>query len=106
MKLPRKSLLWSTCIIAAWLAFCSITGIVASDSALHPIRSALTPDDEKRAVAIAESHSALLQQVDITANDGAILRAWNIRPASGNGDAVILLHGMANNRAGMLGQAD
>jgi dipeptidyl aminopeptidase/acylaminoacyl peptidase len=106
MKLPRKSLLWSACIIAAWLAFCSITGIVASDSALHPIRSALTPDDEKRAVAIAESHSALLQQVDITANDGAILRAWNIRPASGNGDAVILLHGMANNRAGMLGQAD
>jgi uncharacterized protein len=106
MKLPRNSLLWSAGIVAVWLALCAIAGIVAAESALHPMRSALTPDDEKRAASVADSHSALLERVDITASDGAILRAWIIRPASGNGDAVILLHGMASNRAGMLGLAD
>lgn len=106
MKLLRKSLLWSAGIVVAWLALCAIAGIVAADSALHPMRSAVTEDDEKEAAALAEGHGARLQQVDITASDGAILRAWTILPASGNGDAVILLHGMADNRAGMLGQAD
>jgi hypothetical protein len=106
MKSPRKSLLWSAGIVAVWLVLCAIAGIVAADSALHPMRSVLTPDDEKQAAAIAENHGALLQQVDITASDGAKLRAWTIRPASRNGDMVILLHGMADNRAGMLGQAE
>lgn len=106
MKLSRRGLLWTAGIVVAWLAFCAIAGIVAADSALHPMRSALTQDDEVQAAEVAESHGAILRQVEITASDGAILRAWAMRPASGNGDAVILLHGMASNRAGMLGPAD
>jgi uncharacterized protein len=106
MRLQRKCLLLFACIVAVWLAFCAVAGIISADWALHPMRSALTQDDEEQAAAIAESRGAILQQVEITASDGAILRAWAIRPASGNGDAVILLHGMASNRSGMLGPAD
>lgn len=106
MKRLRKCLLSFMCIVALWLAVCAIAGILSADWALHPMRSTLTHDDGQRAAAVAESHSAILQQIEITATDGAILRAWSIRPASGNGDSVILLHGMADNRAGMLGPAD
>jgi dipeptidyl aminopeptidase/acylaminoacyl peptidase len=63
------------------------------------------PADEAQATAMAEADRATLQQVAITANDGVVLSAWYIRPAPGNGDAVILLHGQADNRAGMLGPA-
>lgn len=106
MRLLRRCLLLPACILAAWLVACAIAGMVSAEWALHPMRSALTLDDEEQAASVAESHGAVLQQVEIAASDGAILRAWNIRPASGNADAVILLHGMANNRAGMLGPAD
>lgn len=106
MSLLRKSFLWTAGVVAFWLVLCAIAGIFAVERALDPIRSTLTQADEAQAAAVAESHDATLRQVEITASDGAILRAWTIRPPSGNGDAVILLHGMANNRAGMLGPAD
>jgi len=34
------------------------------------------------------------------------LRGWTLRPVTGNGDAVILLHGQSDNWRGMLGYAD
>ena len=46
-----------------------------------------------------------LEDVSLTARDGSMLRAWLIRPRSGNGNAVILLHGLADNRVGMTGYA-
>ncbi len=39
------------------------------------------------------------------AADGAVLKGWYVQPANGNGSAVILLHGMADNRQGMTGFA-
>lgn len=106
MRMLRKCLLLFACIVAVWLAVGAIAGILSAEWALHPMRSTLTQDDEEQAAAVAKSHGAILLPVETTASDGAILRAWTIRPASGNGDAVILLHGVANNRAGMLGPAD
>jgi fermentation-respiration switch protein FrsA (DUF1100 family) len=50
-------------------------------------------------------HTAL-SEVEIPAGDGVTLKAGNIRPALGNGDAVILFHGQSDNRAGMLGNAE
>jgi hypothetical protein len=103
---PLKKALWSSvAIVAVWLAGCTVAAIHSADWALHPERRALMPADEAQATAMADADHATLQQVAITANDGAALRAWYIRPAPGNGDAVILLHGQADNRAGMLGPA-
>ena len=80
--------------------------MVAAEWALHPWRRALGPEAEERAQAIAERNHAVLSEVSITAADGISLRGWSIRPVAGNGDAVILLHGHADNRKGMLGYAD
>ena len=61
---------------------------------------------EAKAEAMAKRYDAAIAEVAITAEDGAVLRAWLFRVPHGNGDAVILLHGHTDNRAGMLGNAD
>jgi dipeptidyl aminopeptidase/acylaminoacyl peptidase len=59
----------------------------------------------QRAADLAAENHSQFADVSITAADGSVLRAWSIVPATRNGDAVILLHGQADNRAGMLGPA-
>jgi hypothetical protein len=83
-----------------------VVGVVATEWALHPWRRVLTPEAEEIAQDVAARNHAVLTDVAVTASDGATLRAWSIRPLQRNGDAVILLHGVADNRAAMLGPAD
>ena len=93
-------------MIAAWLLVCMLVGIVAVEGALHPGRRPLQSTDEVLARSIAARNHAEITDTALSAADGVTLRAWSIRPGSSNGDAVILLHGQADNRAGMLGIAD
>jgi pimeloyl-ACP methyl ester carboxylesterase len=89
-----------------WLISCMVIGVVVTEWALHPWQRVLTPEAEAQAQTIAARNHAVLTEVAVTASDGAILRGWSIRPLHGNGDAVILLHGVADNRMGMIGYAD
>lgn len=75
------------------------------EGALHPKRVTVNGDQEQRARNVAERTGSRLFHVATVAKDGARLSAWSIRPSVGNGDAVILLHGQGDNRAGMLGPA-
>jgi dipeptidyl aminopeptidase/acylaminoacyl peptidase len=43
------------------------------------------------------------RDAEVTAADGVVLRGWFMRPEESNGDAVILLHGVSDNRMGMYG---
>lgn len=70
--------------------------------ATHPGRR-LISDAEKQEVIAAAGEGAELSDVSMPASDGAILRAWEIRPAQSNGDAIILLHGVGDNRLGVSG---
>jgi hypothetical protein len=106
MKLARSSLRWSLALVAIWFICCSAIGIVATEWALHPGRRLLMPNSEAQARAIAVRNHAKLTEVSVLADDGVMLHAWSIRPVNGNGDAVILLHGHTDNRAGMLGNAE
>jgi uncharacterized protein len=106
MKLMRRFLRWSAVVVGVWLFFCMAIGVVATEWALHPWRRELGPKEEALAQAVAARNHAVLAEVAVTASDGAILRGWSIRPLHGNGDAVILLHGVADNRMGMIGYAD
>ena len=49
---------------------------------------------------------APLQDVSVIASDGSHLQGWVARPRNANGDAVILLHGVGDNRQGMMGYAE
>ena len=90
------------------LAFLYITGTILGGAglawiALHPYRHAIFPSEERIARADALAHHVEFRDVEIMAEDGAVLQAWFMRPQVANGDAVILLHGVSDNRMGTYG---
>jgi hypothetical protein len=105
MRIRRITGWLAASVASIYLLLCILAGIVATEAALHPGRNPLTAATRERAVELAAENHAQLTEVSITAADGATLRAWSIVPLSRNGDAVLLLHGQADNRAGMLGPA-
>jgi uncharacterized protein len=104
MPLSRRAR-YGLLILILYLTLSVIGGINLADATLHPARRPLT---EQEIAAVRDSAHALnadLADVTITTPDHATLRAWMIRPHSPNGDAVLLLHGLADNRIGMTGYA-
>jgi len=106
MRGVRGFIRWGILLVAVWLVFSAALGIALMEGALHTPRKVLTAEDESRAQAIAERDHASLTNVMVAAADGVMLRGWSLIPRNGNGDAVILLHGQGDNRAGLLENAD
>jgi alpha-beta hydrolase superfamily lysophospholipase len=72
---------------------------------LHPVRRPLTPDLIQQAdIALSQNH-AHREEFDVRASDGSILRGWKVRSAKPSGDWVLLFHGVADNRMGVLEHA-
>ncbi len=92
--------------LIGFLALCGVAGVFLTETTLHPARNPHSSRAEIRASEMARAHDSQLTNVAIVAQDGATLRAWNIRQSHGNGNAVILLHGLANDRSGMTGYAE
>jgi predicted alpha/beta-fold hydrolase len=70
---------------------------------MHPPRHPITPAEERNVGAAAKEQSVEFRDVEATTPDGVVLRAWFMRPHETNGNAVILLHGVSDNRMGMYG---
>jgi uncharacterized protein len=83
---------------------CAISAIFLAEGALHPARLSLVYRDQIRE-RVAKHYGTELQEVSITAHDGAVLRAWYIEPPNANGSTVILLHGLGDTRQGVAGFA-
>jgi pimeloyl-ACP methyl ester carboxylesterase len=97
----RRPLLFLT----LYLAFCLLAGIFVADGTMHPARRPLTQEDESTMRDAAHNLDFAFEDVTITTPDAITLRAWTIHPHASNGNAVILLHGLADNRIGMTGYA-
>jgi uncharacterized protein len=104
MRLSRTSR-YLLLFLTLYLAFSAVAGIFVADGTLHPARRPLTQADESTMRDIAHQLNSDLADASITTPDAITLRAWTIHPHSSNGDAVILLHGLADNRVGMTGYA-
>jgi hypothetical protein len=91
--------------LVLYLPFCAIGGIYLADGTLHPGRRPLTEEQGIAMRDIARSLDAQLADASIMTPDGSILRAWLLHPSRANGDAVLLLHGLGDNRIGMTGYA-
>ena len=88
-----------------YFAFCTVAGTYLADATLRPPRRTLT---EEETAAFRQSVSVLhgqLRDVAITSADGVALRAWLVTPTQPNDEAVLLLHGLGDNRLGMTGYA-
>jgi alpha-beta hydrolase superfamily lysophospholipase len=84
----------------------AIAGWVGAPGFLHPIRRELTPDLIREADAsLAQTHSAR-QDFDVRAPDRVLLHGWKVIPPNPNGSWVILFHGVADNRVGVIGQSE
>jgi dipeptidyl aminopeptidase/acylaminoacyl peptidase len=90
--------------VVCYAVFCAILAILLGELAFRPQRVRVT--ERQSAEGTAARFGAALRDVSITASDGAHLQGWFARPANANGDAVILLHGVGDNRQGMMGFAE
>ncbi len=81
-------------------------GWLAGPAFLHPLRHELTPDLIREADSSFAVIGATREDFDVRAPDGALLRGWRVRPRNPNGNWVLLFHGVADNRVGVIGQSE
>lgn len=84
----------------------AVAGWLVAPGFLTPIRRELAPDLIREADAsFAVTHS-FRQDFDVRVPDGVLLRGWKVTPPNPNGSWVLLFHGVADNRVGVLGQSE
>ena len=98
----RKVLLAS---LLAYLVLSILAGIAIADVSLKLHRLPLRHQQAIAAAARAD-FGAELQDVTITAVDGVALKGWFVHPRDYNGNVVILLHGITDNREGVAGYGE
>jgi uncharacterized protein len=79
-----------------------VIGWLVAPSFLHPLRRPLTPDLVQQADVSFAQIGALREPLDVRAPDGVLVHGWKVRPARPNGTWVLLFHGVADNRMGVL----
>jgi dipeptidyl aminopeptidase/acylaminoacyl peptidase len=87
--------------LATYVTLSLVAAILMAELTLHPMR--LSRRNLSRIAALYAPFGAELQPVVIQAADGADLHAWYSVPEHQNGLAVILLHGIGDNRGGVAG---
>lgn len=86
--------------------FCVIAGVLVAEMTLHPQRRPLDAPAIDQAQQVAHRTRSNLRDVSVQTEDNLLLKAWLIEPRSNNGSAALLLHGLSDNRIGMLGYAE
>jgi len=85
-----------------YLFFSVAGGITLAELQLHPWRRLIPQSEQAAASALASArYGTKLENVEITARDGIILKAWYARARVTNGRDVLMLHGVADNREGV-----
>jgi len=103
---PRRLLRLGVFFFLGYLTLSFVAAVFMAEGTLHPGRRFLSAKDKMQAQGMAHSHESELTNIAILARDGVTLSAWSIRPLNDNGRAVILLHGLSDNRLGMIGYAE
>jgi pimeloyl-ACP methyl ester carboxylesterase len=82
----------------------ALVGKVIGPGILHPAN--LNPERLEQTAQMLQRKRATKEDFEVRAPDGVELRGWKIHPLSPNGDWVLLFHGVADNRSGVLGHAE
>jgi pimeloyl-ACP methyl ester carboxylesterase len=91
-------------VLSLYLVGTFVGGIGLGWIALHPPRRPITLDEERAAILATGRDSTKIKDVEQVTADGVTLHAWFMNPQVGdenNGNVVILLHGVSDNRLGM-----
>jgi uncharacterized protein len=84
----------------------AVGGWLAGPAFLHPLRRELTPDLIREADASFSVTRGTREDFEVRAGDGTILNGWKVRPKNPSGNWVLLFHGVADNRVGVIGQSE
>jgi uncharacterized protein len=82
-----------------------VGGFLVAPAFLHPVRRALTADLVQQANASFAEVGTRPEAFDVRASDGILLHGWKVRAAKPNGAWVLLFHGVADNRMGVVEHA-
>ena len=93
-------------LLLIYAILCAMVGVFVAEGALHPQRRPVAPEAQTSLRETALDQQSNLDDVSIPAQGNVTLQAWSIHPQKTNGDAVILLHGLGDNRLGMTGYAE
>src|SRR5450631_4538894 len=105
MKKPRAAVRVLVGLAATYLIGCIVAGITLAEISVHLSKRPLGDSSNYRAH-ISQQFQADVNDVSLTASDQAVLKAWFVQPARPNGKAVVLLHGITDNRIGVSGYTD
>ena len=83
-----------------------LMGWIVAPSFLHPTRRELTRDLVREADASFAQVHGRREDFTVTAPDGIILRGWKVGSLNSNGSWVLAFHGVADNRVGVIQQAE
>ncbi|MGB2643031.1 MAG: alpha/beta fold hydrolase [Candidatus Acidiferrum sp.] len=83
-----------------------VAGWLVAPAFLHPIRRELTPDLIREADASFAYSGGHREDFTVRAPDGVFLHGWIVRPEHPNGNWVLLFHGVADNRIGVVSQSE
>jgi uncharacterized protein len=84
----------------------AIFGWLAAPNFLHPIRRGLSPDLIRQADAAFAHVGAHREDFDVRAPDGVLLHGWKVRAKSPSRNWVLMFHGVADNRIGVLDHSE
>lgn len=92
-------------VLGGYLGVSIVAGIAVAEGSLHLRRLPLR-HVQAFSRRVHEKYGAALQDVAIKAADGVVLKGWYIQPRTFNGSAVILMHGITDNREGVAGYGE
>jgi pimeloyl-ACP methyl ester carboxylesterase len=101
----RKIVITVVVLFSVYLSLCVVGGVLLAEGSLRLPHRPLRHQQEAAKIARQEFATAL-QEVSITAADNNVLKGWYVRPQSFNGNAVVLMHGITDNREGVGGYAE
>lgn len=88
-------------LISFYLLASVMGGVALGWIAVHPRRRGISQREVQTVAACLELESVDFKEIRLQSADGATLVGWFLRPGEPSGNAVILLHGIADNRLGM-----
>lgn len=102
---PGRRVRFVVILACLYAVLCTIGGISLADGALHPGRRPLNEDEVVSFLNAVRGERAQLYDVSVNAMDGVLLKGWLLMSEHPNGNVVVVLHGVGDNRLGMSGYA-
>ena len=92
-------------VCSLYVVLSAVAGVVIVEASLRLQHRPITHREQAMTI-VRKEFQAELQDVSITAADAVVLKGWYVHPHSFNGSAVVLTHGITDNREGIAGYAE